>query len=328
MSIKLRNLSGDLQSAVLGNYPDIGQLFYVVDSNYRTAAQGWSNGERTGPLDLWSERNKGHVYRSGDYSSDSVAIQAAIDAMVDYRGDALNLTAGSYSLAAALAFNVENGRLLGPPVPSPWRSAVTVTDAIGDGIAVSGDNVEIAFLRFVPLTATNIIQIANGSDAGWLHHCLYNTTGVDASTSTEFVQSAATTVGWVVQDMIHLINGLQGDCYTLTTAKYWEWDRVKFITETASYASVFTLATSCVGNELKEAVFIGDADGTYTNIVTGATNENQQLIVTGPVVFSGTALATASNFETGFGTTTDIEIARVWQTGDASGEGGLEVSLA
>ena len=78
MAIKVKNLSGSVQSLL---QPDIGQTLYLVDSDYRTAEQGWSQADHTGPLDLYGERNPGRVFRTGDYSSDAVCLQAAIDAL-------------------------------------------------------------------------------------------------------------------------------------------------------------------------------------------------------------------------------------------------------
>ena len=111
----------NLKRLVVGDVPDFGETFYVVDDNFRTLAQGWSRPDRTGPLDLYAERNPNYVYYcggtvSGSYATDAAGIQAAIDAAVDYRGDKILLTPGSYSIATALALNVPGMRLLGPPV--------------------------------------------------------------------------------------------------------------------------------------------------------------------------------------------------------------------
>src|SRR3970282_1889444 len=96
--------------------PDIGQYFYMVDSDYRTAAQGWSRADRTGPLDLWSQRSPGYTFRKADYSSDKGAMQAAVDALIDFRGDALYLTPSAISLGAVVTLDVADMRLLGSPV--------------------------------------------------------------------------------------------------------------------------------------------------------------------------------------------------------------------
>lgn len=316
--------------------PDFGETFYVVDTNYRTAAQGWSKADFTGPLDLVGQRNPGRVFYgagggtlapSGSYATDNAAIQAALDEMVDFRGDKLFVTPGAYSLAAAVAVNVPGARLVGPPVLAPRRAAVTVTDAIGDGLAISVDDVELAFMKLVPLTAQNILAPADGADGGYLHHLFYSTVGVTASTSTEFINAAATTSDWLVRDCSFLVSGLQGDCFTWATATRWIVEDCDFTTLTASYATVFTLATSCVGNIVRRCYFTADADGTYTNIFTGAANEDQQLLVAYCIV-NGTALATATAIETGFGTTTDIELVENYQTGDATTQGGVLITLA
>jgi hypothetical protein len=327
MPVGYRNLSGYVKGLVNGTYPDIGQVYFVVDSNYRTDTQGWSRSDRTGPLDLYDERSPGYVFRTGDYSRDQLAIQAAIDETIDYRGDIVYFTPGAYSIATtALAINSANIRLIGPPIQNPRRAAATITDVIGDN-AVSVDNVEIAHLRVVPLTAQNFFQIANGADYGYIHHCYYDAQGVAASTSTEFVQTAASTQDWLVEKCAFVVDDLQGDCFTWTTALHWIVQDCYFLTKVASYATVFTLATACQGNLIQRCVFTADADGTFTKIATGATNENGQLTIAYCTI-NGTALATVTDIETGFGTTTDIEIVENYQTGDATGQGGTLITLA
>ena len=200
MPVGFQNLSASVKNLINGNYPDIGQIHYLVDSNFRTYAQGWSRADGTGPINLYDEQNPGYVFYAPGaqpsgvtYSTDRNAVQGAIDAMVDFRGDTLFFTPGALSIATtALAFNVPNARYLGPPVRNPRRTAVTITDAIGDN-TVSVDNNEFAFIRFVPLTAQNWFQLANGADGGYIHDCFYDADGITASTSTEFIATAATT---------------------------------------------------------------------------------------------------------------------------------------
>mgnify|MGYP001339298615 CR=1 FL=1 len=196
MPVGISNLSGTLQGLVARGYPDIGQTFYVVDANYRTIAQGWSNGDRTGPLDLWSERGRGYVFRcgaGGEHATDSVGIQAAIDAMVDFRGDALFFTPGSYSLATALAVNVPDARWLGPLVSHPVLARTSITAAVAAAIAptAAADRMEVAFLQFIPMTAQTMWNC--GALSGLhMHDCFYNADGIAASTSTIFVILATT----------------------------------------------------------------------------------------------------------------------------------------
>src|SRR3990170_3439982 len=89
--------------------PDIGQYFYMVDSNYRTAAQGWSRADGTGPLDLWQARQPHGDQRvfytpeTGNhgttYASQAAALQAANDAFIDLRGDPLSPPPKNYNIA-------------------------------------------------------------------------------------------------------------------------------------------------------------------------------------------------------------------------------------
>jgi hypothetical protein len=64
----------------------------------------------------------------------------------------------------------------------------------------------------------------------------------------------------------------------------------------------------------------------FTNIFTGIANVNGQLRVSDCRV-DGTALATAGDIETTFGTTTDIELIENYQSGDATTEPGVVIKL-
>lgn len=324
----------DLMAA--GDQPDFGETFYGVDANFRTIAQGWSKADGTGPLDLWAERNPGRVFGSGGigglgYATDAAALQAAIDEMVDFRGDKLLLTPGSYSIATALAMNVPGMRLLGPPVKHAKRAAVTVTATVDAAYTVSVDDLEIGFHAIVPLTAANFLDIASGADRGYLHHLFYDATGVAASTSTEFANSAAS-LDWLVEWCSFYVDAAQGDAFTLTSSQRWLWQDCDFMVglTTVAWASVFTFLTSALGNIARRLYFRGTGGATpavFTNIFTGVADINGQLMVSDCRV-DGTALATATAIETTFGTTTDIEIAETYQTGDATTQGGVLITLA
>ena len=328
MAIHLKNLDGSLQARINGNYPDIGQVFYLVDANYRTSAQGWSRSDGTGPLDLWAERNDGYVFRTTDssYANDAACIQDAINAMVDYRGDTLLFTPGNYSVGTILAMNVANARYLGPPVAHARRAAAIFTDTVGDHV-LSGGDVEVAFLKFIPLTATSLFQIAAGGGC-WFHHFYYDADGVAASTSTEFLNASAALADWTIEDFAVRVDAAQGDFCTLVSPQRWLVQRGHFWVEGGTWASVFTFSTTPIGNLFDQLWFNGSgASSAYTNLITGVANSDMQLMAT-RVYVNGTALATATAIETTFGTTGDIDIADCVQTGDATTEGGTLITLA
>ena len=167
---------------------DFGEVHYMVDSDYRTQAQGWSRADRTGPLDLYLQRANAqfqYVFRTADYSSDAAAIQAANDALIDFRGDALLFTPGNYSVATALTIDVPDARWLGPKCSHPTNARSTLTAAVAAAFAPSAaaDRMEIGFLQLVPLTAATMFNF--GAVAGaHVHDTFYNIDGIGASTAT------------------------------------------------------------------------------------------------------------------------------------------------
>lgn len=329
--ISQRNLDSSLQSRL---FPDLGQSFYIVDSDFRTVAQGWSKADRTGPLDLFAARQSQggaqYVYRTGDYGSDAAAIQAAIDAAVDYRNDKLIFTPGNPSIATALAVDVDGLRILGIPSGHPRRSSVTLTDAVGGGLTLTASNVEIGNMTLVPKTAQKSIVVTSG-DFGYVHDVYWNALGVATSTSTMGISAAAST-DWLVERCIFNVDAAQGPAFDLTSSVRWTVQDCDFYVNltTVAWASVVTFTTSALGNIFRGCTFRGCGGATaavFTKIFTGVANVNGQLLVTDCRI-DGTALSTGTDIETTFGTTTDIELIENYKSGDATTEGGTLIVLA
>ncbi len=301
---------------------DIARTFYVVDTDFRTFAQ----------------RNVGSVFytpggtTTASGGTDAAAIQAAVNACVDYRGDKVMYTPGAYEIGTALSLDVPNLRLMGPKRGHPKANVVNVTATVASAYSLTAAalNVEIAHHRIVPLTAAKFMDVTAAANRGHLHHLWYDATGVAASTSTEFCNAAACN-DWLVEDCSFYVDAAQGDAFTLASPLRWVWQDCDFTVglTTVAWASVFTFTTSALGNVMRRCFFRGAGGATaavFTNVVTGIANVNGQLMVTDCRI-DGTAVG-ATAFETTFGTTTDIEFAENYNTGDATTEGGLLAVLA
>jgi hypothetical protein len=315
---------------------DIGRTLYVVDSDFRTAAQGWTTSDGTGPLDLVNQRSPGTVfYTPGGlatyaYATDAAALQAAVDTAVDFRGDKILYTPGSYAIGTAVSLNVPGLRLLGPKTGHPKHQRVTVTATVASAysLTAAADDMEIGYHTIVPLTAAKFMDVTAAANRGYLHHLFYNATGVAASTSTEFCNAAAAD-DWLIEQCSFYVDAAQGDAFTLASPLRWVWQDCDFsvgITAIA-WASVFTFATSALGLIMRRCNFNsagGATPAVYTNVVTGIANVNCQLFVhdcrVNGTAVSGTA---GTGFETTFGTTTDLEYAENYYSGDATTEGGV-----
>ena len=204
-------------------YQDYGQTQYMVDSDYRTAAQGWSRADRTGPLDLYEARKAGHggtqyVFRTGDYSTDTLAIQAGIDEQVDFRGDTLFFTPGAYAPLTALTLNVPDSRWLGPQRARGMSARITVAV---DGLVptAAADNFELAYLRIVPTTAGSVfLRSTAGADNWWLHNFTYDARGIGASTGTIFLEDTGACLNTFLEDFLYLSNTANGPLYQIAAA--------------------------------------------------------------------------------------------------------------
>ena len=224
MPIGYRNLSTPLKGMVNPGL-DVGQIHYLVDPNFRTSAQGWSRPDGTGVLDLWAERNPGFVFygagagaQDSRYATDAAALQGAIDAMIDFRGDTLFFTPGNYSIATARTIDVPDARWLGPAVSDPVQCRATITAAVANALTTTAaaDRMEVGFLRFVPLTAANMWSVVALTDNLHFHDFLYDTNGITASTATTFLDFAGASLNSVFDRFTFFTDDSQGPMFVIS----------------------------------------------------------------------------------------------------------------
>ena len=215
MAVGYGNMDAYVKGLLSG--ADIGQTHYMVDSDYRTAAQGWSRADRTGPLDLYEARKVGAggtdiVFRTSDYSSDAVAIQAANDAMIDFRGDVLVFTPGNYAPATAITIDVPDARWLGRPVARATQASATLTAGVAAAFAVgaAADRFEVGYLRLVPLTASHMFGIASGANNQYFHNFFYDANGIAANAGTQLVLAAGSMDDSAFTDFVFHTDAAQG----------------------------------------------------------------------------------------------------------------------
>lgn len=337
MPLGYSSLDNYVRGAIDGGYPNFGQIHWIVDSDYRTQAQGWSRADRTGPLDLLEARRAGsgqqYVFRTGDYGSDSLCIQAAIDAMVDFRGDALYFTPGSYSLATALTVDVPSARWLAAPVRHPLRGTTTITAAIDAAIGLTGaaDDMEIAFLRFVPLTAAEIINAATGCDGGYIHDCGYDTTGIAASTATIFLELAGTHLSWWL-DRVHFItDAAQGPLVAMSSTSGLSLDLS--ISNFRHWHTLGTIAASVLNvvSTGAKGIIIGPGEGVAHGVTSAVTamvvlgdNASVLNVITVRGFYGSVGYATVSTLLTASGTTLEASMLNNYLGQQkSSGAGGI-----
>lgn len=238
---------------------DFGEVFYLVDSSYRTAAQGWSRGDRTGPLDLYLERNGNgsgsYSFRTGDYGRPQLAIQAAIDAAIDFRGDALLFTPGAYSIATAVnTVDVPDLRLLGPKRSSFDQVGVTITSVIDKALTISVDRVEVGYLRFIPLTAGATFSLSAGADNCHFHDYVHDAIGITGSTATVFASIAGATANRHLFERFGSYTSTTGGPHILTAST---WTDLRIRDFHLSHGGGVTLATALLTVGTADAAHVG-----------------------------------------------------------------------
>ena len=273
--------------------PEPAQVHYLIDSDFRTVAQGWSRPDGTGPADLYGARNPGYVIRTTDYTSDLVAWNACRDLLVDFRGDVMFLTPGAYSVGAS-TWDVPFGRILGTERKAPRYGAApgvrntTVTFTATQTLGADADGIEFGYIRIVPTTAVATFTIALAVDDAHFHDFIWDTDGITTSAST-ICFSFATTANtrWTLDQFSWHVDAPQGPVI----------------------ASAIGLSEFTVSN-FKNTV--GDTSGTYaiSLLDINAGGEGSENIVLGP------GLGLASNAGTG---TVSLLVESADLTGTISG---------
>ena len=317
MPIGFRNLSGDLQAAVGSIYPDIGQIYYLVDSNYRTAVQGWSRADHTGPFDLWAERNPGYVFRTGDYATDAAAIQAAVDEMVDYRGDTLYWTPGAYAPAAVITQNVHDSRWVGSPVSHPVSARATVTAGIAACINVAAINrFEMAFMVWMPLTASHIFAVDTAAAYLHFHDFKYSTIGIAANVATQFMLAAGTMNNSVFERFYLLTDAGQGPMFeldgTVTGLTIRDFQHLHTVgTLAISLLDVDGVGATCIQVGPGKGQ-IGGAAGVVTTLIDIADMTNASTNISLFDFEGSVGYATTTTIVTSAGAVNEIDICNSW----------------
>ena len=236
MPVGFGNLTAALQGQIA---PGVAQVHYMVDSDFRTIAQGWSRADGTGPLDVWQGRNKTfpYVFRTGDFANDSAAIQAGVDAMVNFRGDILYWTPGAYAPATVVDMDVPNARWLGEAAKSPHHGAppsvrkTTITAGVGSVFApvaaADMDNFELAYINLVPFTATSIFAFDQTGTGMYFHDFVWDSLGVTANAGTQCFIDGAIQKECLYDNFTFLTDAVQGpfyemdsDCQAITISNF------------------------------------------------------------------------------------------------------------
>ena len=201
---------------------DFGETFYMVDSDYSTT--GWTQSDGTGPLDLFNERNPNRVFMTPGGTTtvagatDAAAIQAAQDQMVSLRGDILYFCPGTYTPATAIAMNKADARWMGSRRRRGQSASLVAGVAAALSPTAAADNMEIAYLRLVPLTAAIMLSRPAGVDNMWLHDFTYDGRGITASTATIFMKDTGACLATTFEDFLMRTNTAIGPFYQVAAS--------------------------------------------------------------------------------------------------------------
>ena len=334
----MSNLYKKVAGMSLGS-PDVGQIHYLVDSNHRTAAQGWYRADHTGPGDLWSERERAYVFRTGDYSADSACVQAANDVLIDYRGDTLFWTPGAYSLATAIAVDVPAARWMGTPYKSPRYGCspavrnttitATVADVFADGATTTMDNMEVCYLNFVPLTAEDIWNLSVVQTGLYFHDFIFDTVSVATSAATQFMVSAGILAKCVFDQFSLYSIAPQGPMFemdvpaALTLSNFYHTHYDTGGTYDVSLLDITGATSDSISiSGGRGQVSVGTGAGAVTALVTLAAQTAATTVLSVYDFRGSIGYATASTLVTAAGDAAEVDLSDCWISVIKGGAGG------
>lgn len=193
-----------------------GETYYLVDSDLRTNVQGWTQADGTGPLDLYNERSNNRVFytpggtTTPSGATDAAAMQVAIDQMVDFRGDTLFFLPGTYTPAAALVIDVPNARWMAQPRSRAHTASLVAGVDAAFTCTAAADNMDVSYLRMVPLTAGVMWSLPAAVDNFDVHDFTYDARGITASTSTIFLKHTGACLATSVRNFVGRTNTALG----------------------------------------------------------------------------------------------------------------------
>ena len=122
-----------------------------------------------------------------------LTIARAIALATASTGDVIYLLPGAHSVTASLAVSKAGLRIFGFP-GNAIRPASSITISASDEIMnVTAADVELAWLRLIPITAKAAVDFSVAAHRLYVHHCSFDMATPVASTSTLGVAAAAAT---------------------------------------------------------------------------------------------------------------------------------------
>ena len=270
---------------------------------------------------------EGRTYSSSD-DNDGLSperakrtIQAAVDLAVG--NDVVVCLPGAHTVATtSVAMDTAGVTLMGLPVfgsPNLSRTTVTTSITADEIINVTAANCQIAYLRFIPITAAAAIDVSAAGDNLWVHHCSFDMETPAANTATIGVSSVGASADrMLVEDCFFESDGAQGAGIALSGSTNFSVRRNRFNVDAGTWAAALTMVAQEPSGWIENNGFFTTHNGGITDAINGA-----ELVITNSVAIAYNIFSpgcVASVIDT-FGTT-DAYLGENYLMGAGAGAGG------
>ena len=201
------------------------------------------------------------------------------------------------------------------------RTSIT-TDITGDQIAnITAANIEIAHLRFIPITAAAALDFSAAADNLYVHDCSFDMATPAASTSTLGLDATGGASNVLIEDCYFEVDAAQGACIDMTGTLDSVVNRCWFQNSAGTHAASITagaatdrlLIADCAWQITNAAAVTACIDGTGATIASG-------VLVKG-CYFGDRNTVPVDNFDAG-----ECELAENYEAGLGATDGGVLIT--
>lgn len=165
-------------------------------------------------------------------------------------GDTIFLLNGAHTLTSSLAVNKAGVRILGARgiKGAQNEGGTSLTISATDQIAnITAADVEIAYLRFIPITTQAAVDFSAASHRLYVHDCYFDLETPAANTGTIGLDSLGAAQGLLVENCQFVSDGAQGPGLDLTATINAMVERCRFLQTSGTWAAAATNGAATAG---------------------------------------------------------------------------------
>lgn len=252
-----------------------------------------------------------------------VTIDRAWNKVTANAGDVIVLLPGTHSPTASIAADVAGVTMTAlPGGAGNWTRPKTVIAAVtGDqNINVTAADIEIAHIRFIPVTADSAIDLSAAADRCYIHHCSFDMATAAADTGTMGIDFIGAASNCLIDTCYFECDAAQGPAITFGASLETTAQNLTLVLSGGTWLS--SMSQAAAGRRL----IVRDCDwvvgnGTITNGCLGTTGGEVSMAHFIRCTFADSVTKGIDGYDAG-----DAECVECYQSGVGAGDGGVLVT--